>query len=594
MAPKEQAINEIDKAMREANCCVLDNQHLVRHITATIESRGNIMLIAPRGTGKTMSAKQAVDDMGLTEVYWNLSTKERVDIGGYPDMFNAGNSDFVKFKLIKDLEPLMIGGKVPALKSAVFANSEELTLETQSQVNNVIAWMRKFPQIKRLSISSNSEGISKSIIQYLEQNSSNDVQYVALAHSAPLKNNAVKFDVVEADPVECVLVLDEVDKADPSIWGPLLEIAQFHSVNGQKFPFLRSIVMTGNMIHEGGKRPLLPLLDRCECYFVKPSLDGFIEYSNTRKRIHPSVMSAVKDNPTFLFETADIENHYKDSTPRSMEAVSDLCYQFQEKKEKYNFSGHDEVAEKSVFNNRLQGLVGTQVGQSLIIYFEHYMDFLPVIRPMFDAVKDTNRKKAFEAVDKALEQIKKFETGTKTLVLFMTVMHNYINEINSKIMKYKAYNGSPFSKLAASQKKELDALNEETTILIDTVGYFFYRANSDVVSTSHGGNDTTLINGDLLCAILRNGVTQATKWQEYVSGNSYIQYLTDYVKRNAQRPEFSYEHYKNVDMKKMYRSTNSNAIQYTLYDHPLWHNVLISFASSQKSTIDKLKSLYGK
>ncbi len=61
-----------------------------------------------------------------------------------------------------------------------------------------------------------------------------------------------------------VALLDEVDKADPSLWAPLLEFTQFRSINGTPLPKLQAIIMTGNLISEGGARPSLPLLDRAE------------------------------------------------------------------------------------------------------------------------------------------------------------------------------------------------------------------------------------------------------------------------------------------------------------------------------------------
>ena len=58
-----------------------------------------------------------------------------------------------------------------------------------------------------------------------------------------------------------VALLDEVDKADPSLWAPLLEFTQFRSINHQTLPHLQAVIMTGNLISEGGSRPSLPLLD---------------------------------------------------------------------------------------------------------------------------------------------------------------------------------------------------------------------------------------------------------------------------------------------------------------------------------------------
>ena len=557
-------------------CLDGDNRYLLDDFTVT------------HNTGKTTSTKQATKDLGLQEVYFNASMVERPDIGGYPDMFNNTKSEFISFKLKSDFQPLMHGGKVKPFTTVITAKNEDISLEVESQLNLVQQWIKKFPQIKSIEVTAISDSVANAVVSYLKQSAK--VEFTTLVNP---KSTNVTFEVKQADPVECVLLLDEVDKADPSVWAPLLEIVQFRSINGQKLPYLKAVIMTGNMIHEGGKRPILPLLDRCEAYMVRPSLDGFVEYSNTYKRIHPSVLSFLKDNPSALFESSDIENHYKDSTPRSMEYVSDLCFEYENRKDAEKFSAHEDAAERSIFNSRLQGFLGAEIGTNLIIYFEHYMDFLPIIRPIFEAVADKDREKGMKSVDSALDKIKKFESGTKSLVLYMTMMHNYVNHVNTMIAKYNPYNKVPHSKLAASQKKELDQINEEMTCLIDVVGYFYHRASSDVVSTSHGGNDSTMINGDLLCAILRNGVSVSSKWQEYIAGQTYIPYLSDYVKRNSTRKEFSYKSYPHLNMKTMFKSNNNDLVSYQLFDHPFWHCVMKLFSSSQKSTIEKLKALYG-
>src|ERR1700685_4247578 len=57
-----------------------------------------------------------------------------------------------------------------------------------------------------------------------------------------------------------VLLADELDKAQPDLWAPMLEITQEKSINGRKLPNLKCVLMTGNLISEGGSRPCLPLL----------------------------------------------------------------------------------------------------------------------------------------------------------------------------------------------------------------------------------------------------------------------------------------------------------------------------------------------
>lgn len=105
-----------------------------------------------------------------------------------------------------------------------------------------------------------------------------------------------------------VALLDEVDKADPSLWAPLLEFTQFRSINGKPLPHLQAIIMTGNLISEGGSRPSLPLLDRAEKYLVEADVNSWLDWAGKSGRIHPSVSAYIHDHPKDLFGAVDPEN----------------------------------------------------------------------------------------------------------------------------------------------------------------------------------------------------------------------------------------------------------------------------------------------
>src|SRR5208282_4961589 len=117
-----------------------------------------------RGSGKTIIGKTSIKESGCKEIYMNLSTMERPDMGGYPNFFAAKQDrHFVDF-----------------------------------------------------------------LLPYWYQ------------------------DLIEGD-TPCVALLDEVDKAEAALWAPLLEFTQFHTINGNKLPNLRAVIMTGNLQSEGGQ-----------------------------------------------------------------------------------------------------------------------------------------------------------------------------------------------------------------------------------------------------------------------------------------------------------------------------------------------------
>jgi len=202
-----------------------------------------------------------------------------------------------------------------------------------------------------------------------------------------------------------VALLDEVDKADPSLWAPLLEFTQFRSINGNTLPNLHATVMTGNLISEGGSRPSLPLLDRAEKYLVHADCASWLDWAGKSGRIHPSISAYLYDNPKDLFGASDPEDRYADPSPRGWDNASQILFQG----EKLGWS-------PSLLNRKVSGCVGKDAGIKYSIYYEHYMELLPMVEDVF-AGKDVAAK--YAAMD-----------PSKRLVTCMIVCARFANQLD--------------------------------------------------------------------------------------------------------------------------------------------------------------------
>lgn len=175
---------------------------------------------------------------------------------------------------------------------------------------------------------------------------------------------------------EVVLLLDEVDKADPSLFAPLLELVQFRTINGRNLPNLKSVIMTGNLQAEGGTRPSLPLLDRCEKYMIETDAKHWLDWAGKSGTIHPSVTAYIADNPHDLFGDVDPGDIYADPSPRGWENASKLL----DTGEKDNWS-------KEILATKVAGCVGKKVGLTYRQYFEHYNTVLPEVEEILKGKK---------------------------------------------------------------------------------------------------------------------------------------------------------------------------------------------------------------
>jgi hypothetical protein len=177
--------------------------------------------------------------------------------------------------------------------------------------------------------------------------------------------------MIEGDQ-KVVALLDEVDKADPSLWAPLLEFTQFKSINGRKLPNLHGCIMTGNLISEGGSRPSLPLLDRAEKYLIEADPIAWLDWAGKTGSIHPSISAYISDHPQDLFGAQNPEDRYADPSPRGWHRASDIL----RAGEKLNWS-------PNLLNKKVSGCVGKDVGIRYAVYYEHYQQLLPLVEKIF-------------------------------------------------------------------------------------------------------------------------------------------------------------------------------------------------------------------
>lgn len=175
------------------------------------------------------------------------------------------------------------------------------------------------------------------------------------------------FEPMLLGDTKVVALLDEVDKADPSLWAPLLEFVQFHSINGRVFPNLQSVIMTGNLISEGGTRPSLPLLDRTEKYLVESNANEWLNWAKDSSEIHPSIFQFINDNPNRLIGPVDALDNYADESPRGWHNASRMV-----------FIGEAQKWDIDVIINKVSGYVGKKAGGDYKIYFTNYKTLLPI------------------------------------------------------------------------------------------------------------------------------------------------------------------------------------------------------------------------
>lgn len=214
--------------------------------------------------------------------------------------------------------------------------------------------------------------------------------------------------LIEGDQ-KVVVLLDEIDKADPSLLAPLLEFTQFKSINGQPLKNLQAVIMTGNLQAEGGQRPSLPLLDRAEKFLVEVNPDHWLDWGATTGEIHPSVSAYISDNRQDLIGDVDPQEDYADPSPRGWHNASKLL-----------FFGEKHKWHPKMMLHKVSACVGKKIGIRYSSFFEHYQELLPMV----------------DSIIKGEKNIKEFNSleNTKKLVVCMVLCARYAKMLDN----YKA------------------------------------------------------------------------------------------------------------------------------------------------------------
>jgi hypothetical protein len=269
------------------NLKTISTKEYAKIVEATIQYGGNCFVVGRRGCGKTEILDQVIKRSGCKTFFWNVSTLERVDAAGFPDISSFSRKDeYVRYILPLIFKPLLEGD----------------------------------------------------------------------------------------EPV--VAILDEVDKADKELHAPLLEFLRSHSINGRKFKNLRSILMTGNLPAEGGRRPILPLLDRTEKYLLEPTIKDFIEWGLGDGELHPSVIAYLTDVPSDLYGEINPAESFGTPSPRMWEEASKLA--------KY---GEANGWSPELITTKITGCLGKVAGIRYQAYFEHYQVLMPDIANILNGLK---------------------------------------------------------------------------------------------------------------------------------------------------------------------------------------------------------------
>ena len=179
---------------------------------------------------------------------------------------------------------------------------------------------------------------------------------------------------MDITPKPIVLIVDEIDKAKPELQNPLLELFQFHSINGTKLN-IKAIIATGNLPDEGAfSQPIShALTNRCKVYRLTHSFEAWREWAQNDS-LNALVIGFLSKNQEYLSRAA-VEGDptaYCRCSPRSWAmAANDLD----------KTSSQDTVEFQTLL---VSGRVGMGAAVKFRVWLDHYRHVEPIIEKLVE------------------------------------------------------------------------------------------------------------------------------------------------------------------------------------------------------------------
>jgi hypothetical protein len=168
-----------------------------------------------------------------------------------------------------------------------------------------------------------------------------------------------------------VLIVDEIDKAKPELQNPLLELFQFHSINGTPLD-IQAILATGNLPEEGAfSQPIsMALTNRCKVYRLTHSFEAWREWAQDNN-VNPLVIGFLSKNQEYLCMPS-VEGDptaYCRPSPRSWAQAAKELNLTDPKNHSVDFQSM---------------LVAGRVGTAAAVKFRTWLDYYRHVEPLVD------------------------------------------------------------------------------------------------------------------------------------------------------------------------------------------------------------------
>src|SRR5580698_5146168 len=172
---------------------------------------------------------------------------------------------------------------------------------------------------------------------------------------------------------DSIILFDEVDKVQPEVTAPLLEILLFKKINGVPINAI-SCILTGNLPNEGAFSNQLSsaLLDRGAKYILSFNFERWVDWAKANN-VHDLIIGFLRSDPQFACASIE-DTAYASHSPRSWTWASQALVKSKELK----------IPDIESVTQIISGYVGSEAGLRFKLWYEFYRKFEPFVHSLIE------------------------------------------------------------------------------------------------------------------------------------------------------------------------------------------------------------------
>ncbi len=175
--------------------------------------------------------------------------------------------------------------------------------------------------------------------------------------------------------VDSVLLFDEADKCDSSVWAPLHEILQFRTLNGKKIN-AAACVLTGNLMdeHAYSNQVSSTILDRTAKYQLEFDLSIWLSWAR-ENGVYDLIIAFLESNPDLARSNVDTSTMLAFPTARGWTQASTAILQARQHK----------ITDIETITHIVAGFCGNQASVRFKIWYDYARKYESLITTLIES-----------------------------------------------------------------------------------------------------------------------------------------------------------------------------------------------------------------